>query len=413
MMNIVCFKFNEDILANCLEKCDKVIFIQDQWDIENMNYSQSLMDRVFLRYDVNSIDSIEELAAVYSDIQSRNINIEKAISGAEYGIFAAGYFNALIKRNTLDLMVSISSRDKRMMKRHFNNVGVNYAKYVPSYDIYQLQSGIHHGLEYPIVVKPVCGTGTFNTEIVYSEKELIEYFEKLNMHPAVLSKLITLEEYINGEEYHVDIVWRDGLCKFISISKYLIPRIEVLKYPTKNGACVLSNRQYESLYKTVKEAHEKISENIGIKNGVTHTEFFIKNGIVYFSEIATRFAGAFAPEAIAHATGVDIIDEWIRAEIGEASLIPNEIKEYKNYGWLNFSPLTNGIIDKIPTEEELLKTPWIKQVNIRLKSGDNYFLNNPSIWSIFLIIEGESFEDFESKVEELYKLYRITTREED
>lgn len=411
-MTLICIKCNSAILEQILKYCERVILIADVWDNQFMDYKPELINRLYLKYDVKTLDSVEELSAIFVDLKTRGVQVDHALSAIEHGIFASGFINTLLFQNVQHINFAIATRDKRAMKSKFKELGIPCANFMTVSGETEANPELKQNLRYPLIAKPVCGLGSYNAEKIADKQELISYFSRSKPHPAIVSKQITVEEYIEGEEYHIDAIRRDNKSIFSIISKYIVPVIQVYKDPTLNGSCVIRPDEDQELYKTVNEMQEKLSQALGIENGITHTEFFYHHGKVIFSEIASRYAGAYIPEAIHESTGINIIDEWIRLETGMPSNIPGNNVEARNCGWINLSPLREGIIEKIPPEDELLRTPWIKKVRTRIKLGDNFKFDNPSNYSIFLAIEANSYSDFLEKAKLAHELFPIQVRTE-
>lgn len=391
----------------------EVIYICDKWDRQNIDFLNDREDLFRKKISIDSLDSIEELSSVYIDLMEEGFSIDKVISGAEYGIFAYGFLTTLFEKTSNGVFLSINSRDKRAMKDIFEKSGIKYAKYYPNYSFQDLTNHVNHGLDYPIVIKPITGTGTFNTEIIKNVEELSIYFEKLTFHPALVNKKVTLEEYIVGEEYHVDILWKDGKALFSSIGKYYIPRISIADDRRKNGSFTLLYDQNQDLYKEIISAHEKINQLIHFPNGVTHSEFFIKDGDVYFSEIAIRYGGGRVPEMIQNTYGIDLIDAWLKQECGEELFINTKKENLQCSSWINFVPEKPGIIVNIPKKKEFLKLSGIKEVYYHMREGDLITFSNPSEWVCCIVFEAADESSLLEKIEEIYKNFKIITKPEE
>lgn len=403
-MDLLCLKCGEEILGSILDKFDNVTFLRDSWDLANAQYNPKTLGRVARHYEVNSIDSVEELSDVYADLLSRGMLPPKCLSGAEYGIFAAGYLNTLIQNSGRPAQIAAASRDKRLMKNYFRNAQLPHANFAASVTLDDIP-GL--ALKYPVVAKPACGTGSFNTVRITDASGLKNYLENLTFHPALYSHTITVEEVLKGDEYHIDAVWRDGKCIFTSISRYIIPRSEVMHDVTKNGSCVLPKSEYSKLYDTVVPLQAALFSQLGLTSGVTHTEFFFDGTDLRFSEFATRFAGAYAVEGLYYATGFDYVEEWLLVEAGNSTYSAAKEGSFSYGGWLNFSPLKDGIVTSVPTREQFLELPWVKDVKRMIEVGDNYQFDNPSVWGVFIAISANSFDNYCERVQELYRTFSI------
>lgn len=407
-MNILIMKTTEKVL-NYLEKKEcNIIYVSDSWDRENISFLNNKSDKKFREIKVDNLDSLEELSSVYVQLTGENINISKIISGAEYSTFAIGYLKTLFFNDTSYLKQAISARDKRAMKQVFDISNVRHANYVPSFSKEKFFKKISHHLIYPIIVKPVAGTGTFNTQLVNNDYELSEYFNSLKLHPTLVSQEITLEEYIAGEEYHLDILWKNGEAVFSSISQYLTPRINVLNHPELNGSVTIKRDETtESTYSEAIESQKKINQNINLINGVTHSEFIIdKNNQIVFIEFATRYGGFKVPETIKHTYGIDLIVEWINIELGIESQLNTSQSKYV-YSCFNLVPKKPGSISIIPNIEEMIKIPWLVEIIDSQIIGNYFSLTNPSEWGLTGIIKGKDVIDVKNKTRYLFEHFPL------
>jgi biotin carboxylase len=129
-----------------------------------------------------------------------------------------------------------------------------------------------------------------------------------------------LEAFVTGDVYHVDsIVW-DGRVVFAVAFKYGRPPMEIahqggifvtrrLPDDSEDGAALL-------------EANRRLQEGLGLRRGVSHSEFIRRAGEaggagedIVFLETSARVGGAFIVDTIEAATGINLWREWARVEI--------------------------------------------------------------------------------------------------
>lgn len=413
-MNIVCFRCDEKVLSNLFElnsKDGKIVLIMDEWDIANVKYNSNILDNITKIYKIKSIDSIEELATVYVDLSEEYDKFDLAISGTEYSMFAAGYFNALINNDFESLNMTIATRDKRYMKQKFDLANLNFARYKSSYSLVNLERGEYHGLRYPVVAKPVTGLGCYNTCRLENETELKDYFKELTALPFLKADTITLEEFVVGDEYHLDCIINNGICTLFVISKYFIPRLSLTNnaYNSRylNGSYIVNEADESELYHKLRSQFNKLLQVLNIKNGITHTEFFIdNNNNIYFSEIAKRYAGGYILNTINQAFNIDLIEEWLKAELNHKIIVPKRTDD-KFIAWLGLTPDEEGIVSQVPSVDEYLALPWIKDAKVSLRKGDKFSFDNPSLWGISVVIESDDKNDFMDKIKRTYDLLPI------
>ena len=161
-------------------------------------------------------------------------------------------------------------------------------------------------IDYPVFVKPVCGSASLHINKVTSDKELEGLF---SMYDDLM-----IQEYMDGQEYGVDVYidMLSGKCTSIFIKK----KIKMRAGETDKSVSV-----------HIPELFEKISsfvENEGFK-GIIDIDIFEVNGEYYFSEINPRFGGGY-PHA--YACGVNVPAQIINNLKGNKN--PVSIGDYRD-----------------------------------------------------------------------------------
>lgn len=408
-MVILCMKFNLKHLKYLKNNGHSLMYLCDEWDAKNMSFleDESLFEKIFY---VKSMDSIEGLTSIFEEIMNENIVVDKIINGAEYGVYAVGFLNTLKHRDVKYLNGATLSRNKKAMKNLFTKLNISCAKTYGPYTKKEL-TGMNIDLDkFPSVIKPIAGVGSFNTEVLYNNSDLKKYLEDLVFHPSLESELLLLEEYIEGEEFHADIIWKNGVPVFCSIGKYFVPRIQskTPKLQHLNGSYLLPKEHYKELYDKIVSYQIQLNEHIKLENGVTHTEFFLKLNTIYLSEIATRYGGGAIPEMISAAYGINIEDEWLNSEIGfiDKNRLDNSIMK-KNCAAINITPLKSGVIKKYPNINEIANIDWVESVDIKTPIGSIVSHKHPSEWCLLVVVSGEGEQDFIQKIKYLRDKYRV------
>ena len=161
-------------------------------------------------------------------------------------------------------------------------------------------------IDYPVFVKPVCGSASLHINKVTSDKELEGLF---SMYDDLM-----IQEYMDGQEYGADVYidMLSGKCTSIFIKK----KIKMRAGETDKSVSV-----------HIPELFEKISsfvENEGFK-GIIDIDIFEVNGEYYFSEINPRFGGGY-PHA--YACGVNVPAQIINNLKGNKN--PVSIGDYRD-----------------------------------------------------------------------------------
>ncbi len=128
-----------------------------------------------------------------------------------------------------------------------------------------------------------------------------------------------LEQFVAGDVYHVDSILWDGKVVFAVAFKYGRPPMEVAH---QGGIFVTRRLPDDSVEgRALLEMNRTLQEGLGMKHGVSHSEFIRASGGsggsggFVFLETSARVGGAFIVDTIEAATGVNLWREWARIEV--------------------------------------------------------------------------------------------------
>lgn len=129
-------------------------------------------------------------------------------------------------------------------------------------------------IDFPVFVKPCCGSASLGINIVNNEKHLQLLFE--------LSDNLIIQEYLKGQEYGAD-------CYIDTVSKELVSVFVKKKIRMRSGETdkAISFKD-EKLFEFLKDFIPKLKAN-----GTIDIDIFDVNGKWYISEVNPRFGGGY------------------------------------------------------------------------------------------------------------------------
>jgi biotin carboxylase len=122
-----------------------------------------------------------------------------------------------------------------------------------------------------------------------------------------------LEQFVRGDVYHVDsIVW-GGQVVFAVAFKYGRPPMEV----AHQGGLFVTRRLPDGSdeARAILELNRQLQDGLGLRRGVSHTEFIRGASGFTFLETSARVGGAYIVDTIEAATGINLWREWAKVEI--------------------------------------------------------------------------------------------------
>ncbi len=275
---------NGKVIATDCSNLAPAVYDADKFILVDRITAPGYMDRIFEICKEEKIDAVlslidPELSMIAKDADKfRSIGVTPIISDAS--------------------LVNMSF-NKYEMAREFKAKGLPTAKCFLSVKDFK-EANSKGEIDYPVFVKPVCGSASLHINKVSSDKELEGLF-------AMYDDLL-IQEYMSGQEYGADVFidMISGKCTSIFIKK----KIKMRAGETDKSVSV----HIPSLFEQIK----RFVEEEGFK-GIIDIDIFEQNGQFYFSEINPRFGGGY-PHA--YACGVNVPAQIINNLKG----IENEIK---------------------------------------------------------------------------------------
>ena len=160
-------------------------------------------------------------------------------------------------------------------------------------------------------VKPIDGAGSADTYRLDSGQELGEVLPLLRHIPEV-----SVEEFIDGEEFTYDTVCADGSILFDNVMWYRPRPLQMKMHewisPT---SIVLRDLSVHDLQGGLQMGAEVLAA-LGFRSGFTHMEWYLKSdGEAVFGEIGGRPPGARAVDLMNYATDGDVYVAWAEAVV--------------------------------------------------------------------------------------------------
>jgi argininosuccinate lyase len=179
---------------------------------------------------------------------------------------------------------------------------------------------------FPLVVKPVDGTGSLNTRIVNSQKDLEDHISTLRNTKTYGRSTLTkpyflMEEYLEGELFSVEVITQNNKHHVLGITDR-----ELAGHPyfVEVGASFPVHLENEA---QVIETCLKALDALGVDFGPTHTELICTRQGPKIVEINPRLVGGVVPEMIDRTLNTQIMIEVIQMHLGKEARL-----DYKSDG---------------------------------------------------------------------------------
>jgi argininosuccinate lyase len=261
------------------------------------------------------------------------------------------------------------SRTKNEMRRALQTKGLATPLYCTVFkedDILQKMEG----MSFPLIVKPVSGSGSENVRLCHSLNETKESAEKIlslthNARNQENPNYVLVEEYIDGQEFSVEIFCTPEPKAITVVQKHL----SAPPFFLETGHDVPANLPKEKWNALVTEAEKAVS-SLGLSFGCIHVELRLSKKGPVIIEVNPRLAGGMLPNLIKRSYGVDLVHLQILSAINPSKNLYEEAKllVYSSFRFL--IPPQNGKISSVENIEEVKDCPSIVEayVDSRMES---------------------------------------------
>jgi hypothetical protein len=253
------------------------------------------------------VRSLWDSKAVISDlhVRLRGNELDRIECLWEPGIMLAAELRKHFGVEGLTIEQAHRFRDKEAMKLALDEAGIRTPKHVAADSVAACWEAAEE-IGFPVILKPIAGAGSADTYRVENADELRAVLPRLRHVPTV-----SVEEFVDGEEYTFDTITIDGEIAYYNIAWYR-PRPLIARSNEWISPQVIALRDVDDpkLQGGVKMGFEVI-EALEFGSGFTHMEWYRKaDGEVVFGEIGARPPGAHQVDQMKYACDFDVFKAW-------------------------------------------------------------------------------------------------------
>src|SRR5580700_6254368 len=208
----------------------------------------------------------------------------------------------------LTVAQTVPFRDKERMKQLLDAAGLRTPWHTQARTVADVWAAAER-TGYPLIVKPIDGAGSADTYRANSAAELDAILPGLRHLPRV-----SVEEFIDGEEFTYDTICADGRVLVENICQYH-PRPLLTKMHEWISPITLALRDLDAPgLQGGRDLGAAVLRVLGFRDGFTHMEWYRKaDGEVVFGEIGARPPGARTVDVMNYATDSDLFSAWAQA----------------------------------------------------------------------------------------------------
>lgn len=246
------------------------------------------------------------IAAIQERVKGQTIDRVECLW--EPGMILAARLREALDLPGMTVEQTVPFRDKDAMKVALDEHGIRTPRHARG----RTEAEVREAAEvigYPLIVKPIAGAGSKDTHMLTEASELDSILQKVK-HVAEVS----VEEYIDGEEYTYDTVCAAGEIAFENVAWYRPKPLIMAQNPWISPQSVCLADLTTPDIQVGCELGRSVIRALGFESGFTHMEWFrTPSGEAVFGEIGARPAGARLVHAMNFAYDTDLFVGWAEA----------------------------------------------------------------------------------------------------
>lgn len=301
----------------------------------------------------------------------RQLNVVALFAGNENGVLLADQLSTALGLISNGVELSLARRDKGVMKKIFNKYGIACAKHA-SFDRLNPQD-ITTQFSFPLVLKPTSAFGSMNVMICRNMEELNSACDTLNHQDlsafGVDQTGFLAEEYIDGEEYCVNVIGNGKQLFVTDIWRY--ERREYIRGRSAYFSAELLDPVADKklIGQLVKSSLEAVTA-LGILYGCSHVEIKVDQQRPYVLEVGARISGGRLVQHAESVTGQSIELCHIKAFLGRDFALQPLYTLNAHTAIVLLRAPEGGVIQEIRGVDLIKKLPSFKEIALKVQVGD-------------------------------------------
>jgi biotin carboxylase len=223
-----------------------------------------------------------------------------------------------------------------------------------------------------VVLKPANRQASVGTMVLGDPAEVDEAWQWCVVHEEGvfvpdrrLPLVMLVEQFVDGHEYSVEMLVRDGAPLFHSVTdKLLYPG----PLPIEQGHVVPADVPGELAQRLFAET-ERLLAAVGFHTGVVHCEWIVSGDVPYVVECAGRFAGDGILELVEQAYGFDLVRSYLTVMAGEPLPAPLP-RQAVRAAAVRFLAVEPGLVEAVEGLDEACAMPGVVACDVSVHPGD-------------------------------------------
>jgi len=290
--------------------------------LENAEWPKESIDQIFYIPDVDKEWKLDDVIYGVS-YMSRTEAIDRIVALDDYDVEKAAALREHLRIPGMGESTARYFRDKLAMRTRAADVGLSVPDFIHVLNYDKLRKFMDT-LPPPYVLKPRFQAGAIGIRKINHSEELWRALDELGDKQS----FHVLERFLPGEVFHVDSIVYNNRVLFSIVSQYGKPPMEVAHEGRVFSSHTVLRGSPDEI--ELQRENNTVLSAMGLKHGVSHTEFIKRNdsGTFVFLETSARVGGANIVDLVEAATGLNLWTEWAKIEVRPNYSLTEHRNEY-------------------------------------------------------------------------------------
>ena len=280
----------------------RIVFVCQTAAGESLRSAQAIakLDDVTLLGIVSDVHDTEQLIAAAQNYG----NVYKIVTAQETLLLPVAEANEALGLGAMSSETVKRTLDKSQLKETLKRAGIKTPR---DQIVTTAEEALSFASEvgFPIVIKPVGGSGALTTFVIRDEEQLAHVIQLIQPSPVIA------EAFVIGQELCFDTVTIANEPQYHSLCLYNPSIIQALEDPGRQWQCMMP-RHIDDVYQDFIAQGLAAVRALQVGNAMTHMEGFLNGG---FIDATLRPAGARIGPMFGFACDVDPYRVWARVAV--------------------------------------------------------------------------------------------------
>ena len=313
--------------------------------------------------------------------QLARLGVRAVITGSDPGVELAEDLRTAMALRGNDPRLAPARRSKFLMHEELRLQGLAHAKQILSSDIEQILAWARRENEgrWPIVIKPIDSSGGEGVAICSDEASARNAFAAIHGKPnkrGAVNREVLAQEYLDGTEYIVDLVFHDGQALVTDLWRY---HKGFIGRDTGGSALFYDRDELLDFEGPIQSALSRYGIQaglaLGMRNGAAHLEIMMTARGPVLVELNARMIGGHGVDVIREVVGISPVELQL-----EMYLQPERFRERLRGAWplvrrkyasvVQLVTPASGKLGALPLLDSVRALPSFFRLNLSVKPGD-------------------------------------------